>query len=152
MGGLSLCNLLRQPSEQWLCAIVLCFLSLTLRVALAVPMWNIQVSPKDFKMNSEQITFVRPGGRRLFSLLRLPCGKGGIGINQPRKPVSSTPDPRGLGISSWRRVWWLPISSGAISALVWNGATMFKKQSATQFYSSGQETKKGESCGYLGRY
>ena len=54
---------------------------------------NIQETLKDFKVNSEQITFVRPGGWRLFSLLRLPRGKGAVRINGPTKPVGCAPDP-----------------------------------------------------------
>lgn len=35
---------------------------------------------------------------------------------------------------------------------MWHGATMLKKQSTAGFYSSGQEAKNGNPCGYLGRY
>ena len=56
---------------------------------------SIQETLKDFKVNSEQITFVRPDGWRLFSLLRLPRGKGAVRINGPTKPVGCAPDPPG---------------------------------------------------------
>lgn len=46
-------------------------------------------------MNSEQVNFVRHGGWRLFSLLRLPCKKGETRIKGSIKHLRSIPDPQG---------------------------------------------------------
>lgn len=70
--------------------------------------------------------------------------KGETNDAEVHKPVGSVPHSGGgFHLSSWRRLWWLPISSGTISALVWTGGQLCLRNKAQHnFTAQGRRPRK----------